>query len=686
MKNDDLRLAEKCVSTLRFLSIDAVEKASSGHPGMVMGAAPMAYVLWDRFLKHNPKNPAWPDRDRFVLSGGHASMLLYSLLHLTGYNLPLSELKKFRQLGSKTPGHPECNITSGVEVTTGPLGQGFASAVGLAIAEAHLAAGYNRPGHEIVDHHTYVISSDGDLMEGVSAEAASMAGHLKLGKLIVLYDDNRITLAGSTALHFTESVGGRFEAYGWQVLTVEDGNDMEAIDTALRSARADAGRPSLIRVRTVIGCGAPGKEGTFEAHGAPLGKGEVVGAKKRCGWPLRPRFLIPEDVLRHFRRAVERGRTGEEEWNRSFRSYAGSYPEPAAEFERVFSGELPSGWDEGLPDFYGEKKEIPTRNASEEVLQFLAERLPELLGGSADLNPSARTWLKGYGDFEAPDGPRQEVQGAVGGEWGYAGRNLHFGVREHAMGSIALGLALHGGLIPYTATFFVFSDYMRPPMRLAAMSKRRVIFIFSHDSIGVGEDGPTHQPVEQLMSLRAVPNLTVIRPADATETAPAWRAALLNRSGPTALVFTRQKVPVIDRKTCAPASGVERGGYVLWQSGGDRPELILIGTGSEVQLALRAGEKLAAEGIAVRVVSLPSWELFDRQSPEYRRSVLPPEVTARMAVEAGVRLGWEHYVGSTGAVVGLDSFGASAPGDLLFKKFGFTVENIVAQARALLKK
>lgn len=686
MKNDDLRLAEKCINTLRFLSVDAVEKASSGHPGMVMGAAPMAYLLWDRHLKHNPTNPAWPDRDRFVLSAGHASMLLYSLLHLTGYDLPLSELKNFRQWGSKTPGHPECNITPGVEVTTGPLGQGFSDAVGLAIAEAHLAARYNRPDREIVNHHTYVIASDGDLMEGVSAEAASLAGHLKLGKLIALYDDNRITLAGSTALHFTESVGGRFEAYGWQVLSVEDGNDLAAIDAALGSARTDTSRPSLIRVRTVIGCGAPGKEGTFEAHGAPLGEEEVIGAKKKFAWPIQPLFLIPDDVLHHFREALKRGSRREAEWNKAFRSYADAHPEPAAEFERVFSNKLPPGWDDELPDFAGEEKELPTRTASEAVLQLLAARLPELIGGSADLNPSTRTWLKGYGDFEPPDGPPEGVQGAVGEEWSYAGRNLHFGVREHAMGSIALGLALHGGLIPYTATFFVFSDYMRPPMRLAAMSKKRVIFIFSHDSIGVGEDGPTHQPVEQLMSLRAVPNLTVIRPADATETAPAWRAALLNRSGPTALVFTRQKLPVIDRKICAPAAGLSRGGYILWQSGEGSPELILIGTGSEVQLALRAGEKLAAEGVGVRVVSLPSWKLFDRQPVKYRDSVLPPAVTARLAVEAGVRLGWEHYVGSSGAVVGMDSFGESAPGDLLFEKFGFTADNVAAKARALLGK
>jgi transketolase len=672
-----------CINTIRFLAVDAVQQANSGHPGAPLGAAPMAYALWDRFLKHNPRHPAWPDRDRFVLSAGHASMLLYALLHLTGYDLSLEDLQHFRQWGSRTPGHPEHDLTTGVEATSGPLGQGLATAVGMALAEVHLAARFNRPGHEIVDHHTYVIASDGDLMEGVTAEACSLAGHLRLGKLIVLYDDNRISLAGTTALTFTEDVTQRFQAYGWQVQQVEDGNDPEAIAAALRQAQAEATLPSLIRVRTVIGYGSPHRQGTFQAHGSPLGPDEVLATKRNLGWPAEPAFLIPAEAARHLGQAVARGQQWEAEWAARFRAYAAVYPDLAAEFERVMAGHLPAGWDGDLPRFAADQA-LATRQASEAVLQALAARVPELVGGSADLDPSTLTWLKGYGDLQPPQTQPEDQQGAAGGEWGYGGRNVHFGVREHAMGAIASGMALHGGVIPYTATFCTFSDYMRPPMRLAAMSGLRVVYVFTHDSIGLGEDGPTHQPIEQLMNLRAVPNLTVIRPADANETVAAWRAALSNKTGPTALVLTRQKVATLDRTCCAPAEQLQRGGYVLWQSAEGSPEVILIGTGSETHIALAAGQRLAAEGHAVRVVSLPSWELFDRQPAEYRESVLPAAVRARVAVEAGIRLGWEHYVGLDGAVVGMDGFGASAPAEVLYGKFGLTVEKVLAQARALL--
>jgi len=643
----------------------------------------MAYLLWKKFLKHNPKNPTWPDRDRFVLSAGHGSMLLYSLLHLVGYDLPLDELRNFRQRGSKTPGHPENHLTPGVEATTGPLGQGLSHAVGMALAEAHLAARYNRPGFDIVDHFTYTITGDGDLMEGVASEACSLAGHLGLGKLIALYDDNRISLAGTTSLSFTEDAGKRFEAYGWQVLTVDDGNDLAAIETALREARGERGRPTLIKVRTVIGYGAPHKQNTCGAHGSPLGEEELKEAKENLGWPPDRDFFIPGDVLENLRRAVERGAEAEAAWWKTMESYAAVNPEEAAEFIRIFNEELPDDWDQGLPDFSGEES-LPTRKASGEVLQALARNIPELMGGSADLNPSTLTALKGGGDFQGGSQPPEGIQGAVGGVWGYGGRNIHFGVREHAMGSISLGMALHGGLIPYTATFLVFADYMRPPMRLAALSGKRVVFVFTHDSILLGEDGPTHQPVEQLMNLRAVPNLTVIRPADAAETAEAWRAALLNQTGPTVLVFTRQKVPVLDRTSLAPAAGLRRGGYILWQSSKEEPELILIATGSEVSPALEAAEELAGEEIKVRVVSLPSWEIFDRQPEEYRESVLPAAVTARLSVEAGITLGWEHYVGLSGEIIGLESYGASAPAEILRKEFGFTPENIVRRARRVL--
>ncbi|MCS7216531.1 MAG: transketolase [Candidatus Bipolaricaulota bacterium] len=670
-----------CVNALRFLAVDMIERAKSGHPGLPLGAAPMAYVLWSRHLRHSPQDPDWPDRDRFVLSAGHGSALLYALLHLFGY-LPLEELQNFRQWGSRTPGHPEAGLTPGVEVTTGPLGQGFANAVGMAMAEAHLAALFNRPGFPIVDHRTYVLASDGDLMEGVVAEAASLAGHLKLGKLIVLYDQNFVSLAGSTALAFTEDVRRRFEACGWQVLEVPDGNDLEAIDAALQEAKAERERPSLICVRTVIGYGAPTKAGTFHAHGAPLGPEEARAAKRNLGWPEEPPFYVPEEVRAHFAELRARAEAGAAAWHRLFSEYEKAYPELAREFRRRMRGELPAGWEEGLPVFAPGTK-VSTRKASEAVLQALGERIPELVGGSADLNPSCFTWLKGKGDFQAPPDPGP-VQGAVGGGWGYFGRNLHFGVREHAMGAIALGMARHGGVLPFCGTFLVFSDYMRPPIRLAAMSHTRVVFVFTHDSVAVGEDGPTHQPVEQLMNLRCVPNLVVIRPADANEVREAWVAALRRREGPTALVLTRQDVPVLDRTGLAGPENLHRGGYVLWQAREGEPDVILIGTGSEVALALEAGRKLAEEGVNARVVALPSFELFLAQPEEYREAVLPKGVRARVAVEAGCPLGWERFVGLDGAVVGLSRFGASAPGPVALEKLGITVEAVVRAARRVL--
>ena len=685
MAQDASSLEQRSINTIRFLAADAIQAANSGHPGLPMGAAVLAYVLWTRHLKHNPANPEWPDRDRFVLSAGHGSMLLYALLHLTGYDLPLSELRSFRQWESRTPGHPESHVTAGVEVTTGPLGQGLSHAVGMAIAEAHMGAYYNRPDHTIVDHYTYVIASDGDLMEGVAAEVCALAGHLRLGKLIVLFDDNGVSLAGSTALTSTEDVQRRFLAQGWHVQTVEDGNDAAAIDAAIEPGRAETTRPSLIAVRTVIGYGAPNKQGTFKVHGAPLGVDELKAAKEALGWPSKPDFLVPEDVRAHFREAVEKGRQAEEDWQKRVDRYAVEHPDPASEFNRRAKGMLPKGWDRDLPAFDADEKGIATRKASEAVMQQLAENIPELMGGSADLNPSTYTWLKGFGDFQSPATSGDGVQGAVGGQWSHAGRNLHFGVREHAMGAIAGGMAQHGGVIPYTATFLVFSDYMRPPMRLASLSNSRVVYIFTHDSIGLGEDGPTHQPIEQLMSLRAVPNLTVIRPGDANEVREAWKAALQNDTGPTVLVFSRQALPVLDRERCASAEGLHRGGYVLWQSTDDVPELVLIGTGSEVHIALEAGKRLADEGVDARVVSLPCWELFDRQPADYRDSVLPGAVRARVAVEAGIRLGWEHYVGFDGAIVGMDGFGASAPGGVLYERFGITVDEVLAEARRLIQ-
>lgn len=681
--SDKNALEKKCVDTIRFLAADAIEKAKSGHPGMPLGAAAAAFTLWTKHLKHNPKNPHWPDRDRFVLSAGHASMLLYALLHLTGYDLSLDDIKNFRQWGSRTPGHPEYKHTPGVEVTTGPLGQGLANAVGMAIAEAHLAARFNRDGIKLVDHYTYVMAGDGDMMEGVVAEACSLAGHLRLGKLVVLYDDNSVSLAGSTALTFTENIEMRFKSYGWQVQKIKDGNDVAAIDRAIKKAKKDTGRPSLICVQSKIGFGAPCKEGTCEAHGSPLGPEELKGTKAALGWPQEPLFYVPEDAQKFFRKALSRGKKSEKLWQETLLVCQQKEPAFTAEFSRAINGELPEDWETALAEFPNGSKDVATRKASETVMQAIAAKIPELAGGSADLNPSTFTWLKGLGDFQSPATSSAGLHGMVGGPWSYEGRNIHFGVREHAMGSITVGLALHGGFIPYTATFLTFADYMRPPMRLAALMGLRTIFIFTHDSIGVGEDGPTHQPIEQIMNLRQVPNMTVIRPADANETVEAWRLALENTSGPTTLIFSRQNLPVLDRSICAPAEGTRRGGYILWESA-PNPGLILIATGSEVAMTLEAARKLAQENIKVRVVSLPSWEIFDRQKQEYRDTVLLPQVSVRIAVEAGIKLGWEHYAGLKGKIIGMESFGASAPGPVLYEKFDFTAARIIATAKELL--
>jgi transketolase len=663
-------LDQLCINTIRTLAMDGVQKANSGHPGMPMGTADMAYVLWTQFLKHNPANPTWPDRDRFVLSAGHGSMLLYSLLHLTGYDLPLDELESFRQWDSRTPGHPEHGLAPGVEMTTGPLGQGFATGVGMAIAERFLAAHFNRPGHTIVDHFIYAIVSDGDLMEGISHEAASLAGHLRLGKLIYLYDDNDISIEGSTDLAFTEDVAARFQAYGWYVQHV-DGYDLAAIANAIRAAQAETTRPSLIIARTHIGFGSPNKQDTAEVHGSPLGEEELLLTKQNLGWPVEPPFLIPDQALVCFRRAVGRGRSWEDDWQARFAVYAAAYPKLAAEWEMVMNGELPSEWDADLPVFKPEDGAVATRVASGKVLNVLASRLPTLIGGSADLAPSTKTYLIGQGDFEAGTDH---------------GRNLHFGVREHAMGAILNGLALHGGVIPYGGTFLVFSDYMRPTIRLAAMMELPVIYVFTHDSIGVGEDGPTHQPIEHLAALRAIPGITVIRPADANETVEAWRVALMHRDGPVALALTRQKLPTLDRTQLALAEGLARGAYVLAEAETGQPDVVIIASGSEVHVALAARELLAQQGVAARVVSMPSWELFERQPPDYRHAVLPQTITTRLAVEAGVAQGWARYVGLTGDVVSIERFGASAPYKVLWEKFGFTAENVAARALTLLRQ
>jgi len=680
------KIDELCINTIRMLSVDMVQQANSGHPGMPMGAAPMAYVLWTGFLKHSPRNPAWPDRDRFVLSAGHGSALLYSLLHLTGYDLPLEEIKRFRQWGSKTPGHPEYRETPGVECTTGPLGQGFANGVGMAIAERFLASRFNRPGFEVVCHFTYAIAGDGDLMEGVASEAASLAGHLKLGRLIYLYDNNHITLAAETKLNFTEDVCKRFEAYGWHVQSVEDGNDLDAISKAITEAQEEQSRPSLISIRTHIGYGSPHKQDTFGSHGSPLGLEEVMATKKNLGWPLEPAFYVPEEALICFRKTLEKGGRLEDEWNARLESYGRAHPELMKEWRGWMTGVLPEGWDKDIPQFPPGLKGVATRSVGGQVMNAISPHLPFIIGGSGDLDPSTNTPLKGRGNFQPPGAGDETTQGAVSGPWGYEGANIAFGVREHAMGSIANGMALHGGVLPYASTFLIFSDYMRPAIRLAALMKLHVIYIFTHDSIALGEDGPTHQPVEQLSSLRALPGLTVIRPADANETAQAWKMAVEHQEGPVALIMTRQAVPVLDRRQYAAPAHLARGAYVIADSSPEKPEIILIATGSEVYLALAAYEEMRSEGIRARVVSMPSWELFEKQSEDYRNQVLPPDILARMSIEAGVTHGWHKYVGMDGESMGIDHFGASAPGEILLRNFGFTSENIVNKAKGLLEK
>jgi transketolase len=681
---------EICINTIRTLSIDAVEHANSGHPGLPMGAAPMAYVLWTRHMRYDPSNPEWSNRDRFVLSAGHGSALLYSLLHLTGYDVTIDDLQHFRQWGSKTPGHPERGITPGVDVTTGPLGQGFGNAVGVAMAERWLAATFNRPGHEIVEHRTYVIASDGDLMEGISAEAASLAGDLRLGRLIVLYDANQITLSATTNVTFSEDVGARFRAYGWQVQEI-DGMDVAAVDAALTAARADEEHPSLIVARTHIGFGSPNKVDSFQAHGEPLGKNEVMLTKRAYGWPEDAQFLVPEAAKQEFAKVRARGGKLHADWQRAMDAYRSAHAEIARDFDRAMAGELPPNWDAKLPVLTPKDGDMATRDAGAKAIAVIAESVPNLVGGSADLDPSTRTMMKEKGDFQSAlvpeEGQRPRTQGAAGGTWGYAGRNVHFGIREHAMTAILTGMAHHGGVIPYGATFLVFSDYMRPAIRLAAVSEAHAIYVWTHDSLAVGEDGPTHQPVEQIASLRAMPNMLVIRPADANETIEAWRIAIGHRNGPVGLMLTRQKLPILDRSVLAPASGTARGAYVLADSSpGTVPELIIIATGSEVSLALAAHQQLGGEGRRSRVVSMPSWELFEAQSSEYRESVLPRAVAARVSVEAGSPFGWERYVGLEGAIIGVNHFGASAPGPEVMQHNGFTVEHVVAAAREVLAR
>jgi transketolase len=654
------------IDTIRCLAMDAVQKADSGHPGTPMALAPIAHLLWTRHLRYDPADPTWPGRDRFILSAGHASMLLYSMLYLTGHGLELEDLKQFRQWESRTPGHPEYGMTPGVETTTGPLGQGFGNGVGMAIAERWLAAHFNRPGHEMVDHHVYAIVSDGDLMEGVSHETASLAGHLGLGKLIYLYDDNRITIDGTTDLSFSEDVAARFAAYGWHVQRVADGNDLERLEVALRSARRETNRPSLIVVRTHIAYGSPNKQDTPDAHGAPLGDAEIRLTKQAYGFPATEPFHVPAEVLDFYRTAAGRGGSLRADWQKRFQAYAAEHPDLAREWQRLMAGELAAGWDSDLPELNGD---MATRDASGKIMQALGKVVPELIGGSADLAASCKTYIKDGGDFQAASP---------------AGRNFHFGIREHGMGSVLNGMALHGGVRPYGSTFLIFSDYMRPPIRLAALMEQPVIFVFTHDSVGLGEDGPTHQPIEQIPALRAIPGLVDLRPADAAETVAAWRVALEHRHGPVFMALTRQKVPAIDRARHGAASGLARGAYILADAEGGEPEVILIASGSEVQLILGAHETLAAEGIRARAVSMPSWALFREQPREYRDEVLPPAVTARVAVEAAGTLGWHEWVGAAGTVIGLLRFGASAPATRVFQELGFTADNVAAAARRLL--
>lgn len=667
---DHNQLDTLCINTIRTLAMDGVQKANSGHPGPPMGMAPMAYALWTRFLKHNPTNPQWADRDRFILSAGHASMLIYSLLHLTGYDLSLDDLKNFRQWDSKTPGHPEYGVTPGVETTTGPLGQGISMAVGMAIAERFLAQCFNRPGHTIVDHSTYVIAGDGDLMEGVASEAASLAGHLKLGKLICCYDDNSITIEGKTDLAFTEDVGKRFEAYGWHVRRIESGDDPQVIASALEAAQKVTDRPSLICIKTHIAHGSPNKQDSASAHGSPLGEEEIKLTKRALGWPSLEPFFVPEEALAYFRKSVEQGQQWEQDWQKRFEAYRDAYPDLAEQWEQQMSGDLPEGWEAALPEFPIDKP-IATRIASGKVVNAIADTIPALIGGSADLGPSNNTTLTAYPGLSSQQ---------------YDGRNMHYGVREHAMGALMNGMALHGGIIPYGGTFLVFSDYVRPAIRLSALMEQRVIYVFTHDSIGLGEDGPTHQPVEHLAALRVIPNLLVFRPADATETVIAWKVALERKDGPTALALSRQGLPIIDRKQGPAADLTAKGAYIVSEASKSEPDLILLATGSEVSLALKAQKELEAKDIGTRVVSMPCWELFDQQPQAYKEEVLPPTIKARLAIEAASSFGWHKYVGDHGGIIGIETFGASAPEKIILEKYGFSVANVVKQALKLVKE
>src|ERR1035441_5060836 len=675
-------LENLCINTIRILSADAVQNANSGHPGLPMGAAAMAYALWTRFLKHNPRDPHWFDHDRFVLSAGHGSMLLYSLLHLTGYDLPLEQLKRFRQWGSQTPGHPERGHTVGVEGATGPLGQGFGNAVGMAIAEAWLAARYNRPEHKIVDHYTYAICGDGDLMEGITQEAASLAGHLRLGKLICLYDRNHISLSGATDMTFTEDVARRFDAYGWHTRTVTDGNDTEDIAKAIQEAQQQERRPSLILVRTHIGYGSPKKQDNFSAHGSPLGEEELQATKRALGWPTMDKFYLPKEAVDRFREAIDKGARAQQEWQKRYEAYKNDFPKEGAEFDPLLSGKLPENWAAGLPNWNSSDKPMSTRVAGGQALNALAKNIPNLIGGSADLNSSTETALKGLGDFQPSEAGGAGTLGAVGGEWSYAGRNLAFGVREHAMGAAVNGMAAHGGVLPFSATFLVFSDYMKPAIRLAALSKLKTLYVFTHDSVGVGEDGPTHEPVEQLAGLRSIPGLTVIRPAHGNETAEAWAFAV-QHNGPTLFALTRQDVPHLNRGNAKDPS-VAKGAYILSEAEGDTPEVILIGTGSEVALCVKAQEKLKGYGVSARVVSMPSWDLFADQDEAYRDRVLPKAIKRRVTIEAASTFGWHRWAGDEGTMIGIDRFGASAPGQELMKQFGFTAEHVTSAALRLL--
>lgn len=663
-------LENRAINAIRFLAADAVQKANSGHPGLPMGAAAMAYTLWTRHLRFNPRNPKWPGRDRFILSGGHGSALLYALLYLTGFDLPLDQLMNFRQWGSQTPGHPEFGLTPGVEVTTGPLGQGFANGVGMAIAEAHLAAEFNRTGFEVIKHYIYGIVTDGDLMEGVSSEAASIAGHLGLGKIIYLYDDNHISIDGRTELAFTEDRVARFKAYGWHVQKLPDGNDTAAVNLAIARAKRDP-RPSLIACRTHIGFGLPTRQDTAKAHGEAPGQEELDGAKKNLDWPLEPRFYVPDDVLAFFRKAINKGEKAENLWRKHLKAYLDEYPQLDTDLERRLMGELPENWDADLPIFPVDPKGMATRAASGKVINALALRIPELIGGSADLTPSNNTWIK-----DSPDFQKQTPEG----------RNFHFGVREHGMGAIINGMSVHGGVIPYGGTFMVFSDYMRPAVRLSALSHYPSIWVYTHDSIGLGEDGPTHQPIEHLAALRAIPNLVVIRPADANEVTEAWKVAISRRHAPTALIFTRQTIPVFDRAIYGPAEGLQRGAYVLADIGDSEPDLILMASGSEVCLITEAGARLASEGVNVRLVSFPSWELFEAQDEAYQTQVLPPDIKNRLSVEAAVSQGWKRWVGDRGESVSIERFGASAPYKIIFENYGLTVDNVILRAQKLLGK